>query len=253
MTQHMPKDRPVPPFSNLGDRINYHLFPGQLYIAYLARKNLYKGVPELRYARDHLTDNNKNFIDIGANKGWWSYTLSGKFRMVYAFEPNPQVYRFLCRWHRTNVSTYRVALDDHDGLSSLRIPIKGHGFSRQGAFLSHSRSALETLESIEVETQCRRLDSYGFTDIGLMKIDVEGHESAVLAGAQNILERDQPVLIIEISHGHTKQPIRTVIDPLLGQGYTIHYVRENRLIHVDVADLDQSIHSGDFIFIPGKK
>ena len=246
----MAKDTPLPKFSGPGDWINYHLFPGWLYSAYLARKSLHKRIPELKYAREHLTDGNKNFIDIGANKGWWSYILSTQFREVYAFEPNPQAYRFLCRWRRSNVSTYPVALDDHDGSSFLRIPRKGHGFSRQGAFLSHSRSALETLASIDVEVECRRLDSYGFTDIGLIKIDVEGHEAAVLAGAQNILGRDQPILVIEISSGHTKRPIRATIEPLLARGYRCQYLHDNRLTDVKSADLGQSILGGDFIFTP---
>ncbi len=246
------QNKSIPAFSGPGDWINDHLFPSRLYIAYLAYKNLHRGTPELAYARDHLTDPDKNFIDVGANKGWWSYVLSAKFREVYAFEPNPQAYRFLSRWRRGNVSTYPVALSDYDGRSRLRIPRKGHGFSRQSAFLSHSRSSLEELEGIEVDIDCRRLDSYGFSTIGLIKIDVEGHEAAVLAGAQEILARDQPILIIEISRTHTKQPIRKTIEPLLDWGYISHMLRDNHLMDLNITDMDQSIDGGDFIFIPEK-
>jgi hypothetical protein len=51
------------------------------------------------------------------------------------------------------------------------------------------------MNQIRVET-CT-LDSFGFTEVDLLKIDVEGHEMAVLAGARETISRCLPWLIIE--------------------------------------------------------
>ena len=42
------------------------------------------------------------------------------------------------------------------------------------------------------------LDSYNFKNISIMKIDVEGHEIAVLEGALNTIKRNKPKILIEV-------------------------------------------------------
>jgi hypothetical protein len=45
--------------------------------------------------------------------------------------------------------------------------------------------------------QARTLDSFGFADIDLIKIDVDSHEGFLLQGAENFFKQNSPVVILE--------------------------------------------------------
>jgi hypothetical protein len=55
----------------------------------------------------------------------------------------------------------------------------------------------------------------GSGPIDLMKIDVEGHEESVLAGAQKAIAADQPIILIECGHDDHR-----CLSPLENLGYT---------------------------------
>ena len=48
----------------------------------------------------------------------------------------------------------------------------------------------------------RRLDDLALGDVGFVKIDVEGHELAVLRGAAETLQRNRPPLLVEAEERH---------------------------------------------------
>jgi hypothetical protein len=50
----------------------------------------------------------------------------------------------------------------------------------------------------DVEVECRLLDDFAFDKVAVIKIDVEGHESAVLRGAVGTLEKHRPAVIVEV-------------------------------------------------------
>lgn len=50
--------------------------------------------------------------------------------------------------------------------------------------------------------ELRTIDSFGFRNVSLIKMDVEGYEDAVLAGAKETIQRERPVLLVEIQGGH---------------------------------------------------
>ena len=47
-------------------------------------------------ATDEISNPKKNFIDIGAHVGTWSWLLAPHFNMTYSFEPNKKIYNYLC-------------------------------------------------------------------------------------------------------------------------------------------------------------
>ena len=49
--------------------------------------------------------------------------------------------------------------------------------------------------------ELRPLDSFGFQNVSLLKIDVEGFEDEVLAGAERLIRDNRPVILIEILGG----------------------------------------------------
>lgn len=129
-------------------------------------------------------------LDIGANIGYMSLVLglaTGPLGRVVSFEPNAEVLARL----RSNVESWRsrpiapieinsIALSDRDGQGYLSFP--------SGYYRNSGMARLEAGAS-GVPVKLQRLDSLGIDSVGLMKIDVEGHEAAVLSGAQILLGR----------------------------------------------------------------
>jgi hypothetical protein len=73
------------------------------------------------------------------------------------------------------------------------------------------------------------LDDLGLKDIGFIKIDVEGFESSVLAGALVTIARDRPSILIEIEEKHTKKPIEDSLQEVVALGYRGLFIRNGAL------------------------
>ncbi len=108
----------------------------RLHQHFRAWREYLRGERELRLLSG-LLDPARNSVDIGAHKGVYTYWMQRYSRHVYAFEPNPRMYRVLCAGVRGNVTTSPVALSDISGRSRLRIPKTAKGFSNQGASLNY--------------------------------------------------------------------------------------------------------------------
>lgn len=141
--------------------------------------------------------------DVGANIGVYSKLLAGLTGpdgRVVAFEPVPETFDLLVHNLRAlglaNVRGEKVALSDSDHTASMSIPsYPGGGENLYEASLSAASD--NALRNVKVE--CRRLDGYGdLPPPDFIKIDVEGHEAAMLEGARACLESSRPVLMIEI-------------------------------------------------------
>lgn len=150
-------------------------------------------------------------LDIGANIG--SHTLPmakmvGESGEVIAFEPVPWAIRKLKRNLSLNafqnVMLEQVALSDvnHLGVKmQFRASFKieaGQGVDPQGKINEDWWHECE-----HVSTRMQTLDSYveerGLGRVKLIKLDVDGFEGKVLRGAQRLLARDKPILIMEVA------------------------------------------------------
>lgn len=132
----------------------------------------------------------KNAIDVGANIGNHSLYFSGHFDQVYSFEPNPRTYKVLSLNADlvTNVSTYNFGLSDVDSIAKLSVNPNNIGAS----------SVTSKLQENLVDIELRTIDSLGYLkNIGLIKIDVEGHEVEVIRGAESLIRRDFPFILFE--------------------------------------------------------
>ena len=69
------------------------------------------------------------------------------------------------------------------------------------------------------EISCKRLDDLNLDPVGFIKIDVEGHEEAVLMGGATLLERDRPTALIEIEERHKAGAIDAITERMNGLGY----------------------------------
>lgn len=146
-------------------------------------------------------------LDIGANVGHYTSRLSeivGATGRVIAFEPVPETFELLAanvaRFPLKNVTLINIAVSDSADILGISIPKFDTG-------LDNYYQAGVTNEVAELRVLCAPIDSFGFLqcskneasskNIKLAKIDVEGHELAVLKGMERLLNRDHPVLIVE--------------------------------------------------------
>ena len=157
-------------------------------------------------------------LDIGANRGTYTYKLRRLGAQVFAFEPNPACASLLSAWgkHKPEVCIHNVALTNQPGEGQLKIPIDSDG-------VEHDASASLVLHQFtrtrSISVSLRTLDSFSLSNISLIKIDVEGAEAAVLDGSKLTLESSMPALLIEIEHRHAKCTFLSPFDLLKEKGY----------------------------------
>jgi FkbM family methyltransferase len=196
-----------PPYT-FEEKLKYALIPPRLYIRQLAARALRKGEPELGLLPS-LVEPGKIAVDVGANKGIYTYHLAKLAKRVEAFEPNPKIFRVLKRGLPRNAAAHYVALSNAPGTARLMVPARKANYSNQGATLSETKIE-RTDRGAEygvVEVEARTLDSYNFSEVGFIKIDVEGFEREVLEGSVETIARDRPTLLIEIEEAHNGKPI----------------------------------------------
>ena len=248
-----PTDAWTPPYS-LEERIKYALVPARFYMWRLIRKNLRKGEAELKFL-PNIVPRDRIAIDIGANKGVYTHLLARLASSVEAFEPNPKISGVLTRYLPRNVVTHQVALSDSIGTAELIVPMHGGGFSNQTASLN-PRKRNEGARSVRV-TQ-RTLDSYGFSNVGFIKIDVEGFEPAVLAGARETIMRERPVMQVELEEQHTGQTIEQCLANVQAFGMDAFFLCDGSLRPISEFDpaknraafKDRKGYFNNFIFKP---
>ena len=132
--------------------------------------------------------------------------MAGRGGFVHAFEPQPEAARRAAATFAlngvTNIRLYPCALGDIDGDVSL-FYAAGQSATASCHLTSHLRRH-RRLTSIVVP--CRTVDAMvrggEIGPIGLMKIDVEGHEMNVLCGAQQTLRSAKPEILYE-NNPHT--------------------------------------------------
>lgn len=168
----------------------------QLPVRYQQMRLTHDLEPEMEHLRSWARPGARA-IDVGANHGLYSYALARLGMTVEAFEPQPWCVRTLEGWARGRLTVHQAGLSDDDTTLTLNLPVVGG--TRFTGYASFGEVEGET-EQISVPV--RRLDSYDFQDVAFIKIDVEGHELSVLRGAGKTLERNRPLLLIEIEERH---------------------------------------------------
>jgi FkbM family methyltransferase len=154
---------------------------------------------------------------------------------VLAFEPYPPLAARLCADFGANVQVQTCALSDYEGQALLAVPqVDGKDLA--------TRCTLEEQVNTEfarrtLRVRVRRLDSFGLTALGFVKIDVEGHELAVLRGAPLTLARNQPTILVSCEERHVpgdRERIRVMLQALDYSGWFVDHGRLRPLAEFDV-------------------
>mgnify|MGYP001212862772 CR=1 FL=1 len=129
----------------------------------------------LRYVKDWRV-----CADIGSNIGQWTRPLATRFDKVVCFESNPNFRECFNK----NITEQNVTLHPY-GLSD-----KEHTASQE--FNS------TVIDDQPGDIKMKTLDSYNFSKVDLVKIDVDGYEIPLLNGARETLTKNTPVINIEM-------------------------------------------------------
>lgn len=140
-------------------------------------------------------DFNKDIIDIGAGIG--EYCWLTNFNHAYAFEPCKSI-RFMLEANALMQGKVEK-IDVFDcGISNKNTSAFFNGWSldnKPGVDINDYKINEITTGNIQLRT----LDSFDFNNVGLIKIDIEGHELEAMQGAiGTIIRNDYPPILIEI-------------------------------------------------------
>jgi FkbM family methyltransferase len=183
---------------------------------------------------------------------------------VHAFEPNPRLARRIEWCLAPSVVVWNLAVSDCEDRATLTIPVVGGvEIDACSSLEAATETPAESFETIEVEA--RPLDDLDLSDIGFVKIDVEGHELAVLRGGRRVLERDRPALLVEMEERHRPGVLRDGGELLAELGYRGFFLHEGRLqalagfdpgVLQDPANADPfgrkpgRVYVNNFVFLP---
>ena len=199
--------------------------------------------------RDHITGSgNANKIglvapgatvlEIGAGTGTHTVTLAimvGETGRVIAIEPNARDFITLSAKIADNpdlaprITCYQILLTDYDATTMT--------------------VANDSPEVLTLDTFCARA---GLGKIDIIKIDAGGTEPAILQGAESLLRRDRPVMILDLAPAALERAgsgLGSHIGHLRRLGYRLHDPADDRLVDNDLAHLAASIPPGGSVTV----
>jgi FkbM family methyltransferase len=233
----------VPKQLELSARFNYNRVLGRL-------------EPEIDII-EKIAGQRRRCIDIGANVGLYTYRFAQLFRYVESFEPIPLCAKIISSSKLRNVTVHNTALSNQHGQATLNIPATGGPEATSFASLSNQFAEADTL-TVDLQT----LDSFEFSEVDLIKIDVEGHELEVLQGGLETLKRESPTLLIEVEQRHhPASGIEEIFTFILALGYRGSFLQHGRM--TDLSEFDLAKHQScsdprsleyinNFIFQPAR-
>jgi FkbM family methyltransferase len=136
-------------------------------------------------------------IDVGANDGSYVHYMRRHARHVVAYEPMPALVTALRRKFPHGVTIEPIALSDSSGSVELRMPVVD-GVVVTGCSTVSDDAAIAYGAYRGIDVPMARLDDVYSGRCGFIKIDVEGHQQAVLEGAVETIRRCQPRLLVEV-------------------------------------------------------
>jgi len=172
------------------------------------------------------------FVDVGANVGYYAIAIGnrlGKSGRVYAFEPHPELANLIERSVQLNslehvVTVSQCAVSDSEGSLELFYP-EGH-LGRGTA----SREIDEPGRTLSIPAQRLDLLLPPQLRVDLMKIDVEGHELAVMRGMEDVLRRSPDIKILFEKLDSNNADNDAIAGLLDGHGLALYGVGPNAVL-----------------------
>jgi FkbM family methyltransferase len=213
--------------------------------------------PEIRLLKHYLKLGDIG-VDVGANGGDWTSRMGqavGATGLVLAFEADPYYAKVTDRALRLrrfkNIRFFSYGLSDTEYEGRLVVDVgDGTRTSGLGYIDAHGdvdKSVSVRLRPFDEVVAELKLDP---KRIRLMKIDVEGHESAVLRGSLGTIKSALPIIVAEINAPNaTSTAGREEVLELLGSlGYKPHALRSGALVPFDPLQPNHNVYN--VVFVP---
>jgi FkbM family methyltransferase len=196
---------------------------------------------------EFLCRRDQDAIDVGANYGGYVHFMRRYAKRVIAFEPIPEFVDLLRRKFPPNVTIESIALSDRAGDAELHVPLIDGETVWGGSTISVQASTVyQAHRTFKVRTE--RLDNVYAGTVGFIKIDVEGHEQAVLDGAVETIDRCQPRVLVEVEEHMSPGGLEKAKAYFSKRGYHGHFVYQGRLEPVEkfaLADMQNPSNAPD--------
>lgn len=166
-------------------------------------------------------------VDLGANIGVHSLAMAqavGPGGKVTAVEPQRYCFQLLCANVTLNqlgqVHCLRAAAGEVPGLCSVPVIDPRSPHNAGATTVSRQPSPAEDMDEVPLVT----LDGLALSRCDLIKIDTEGFEDQVVAGALDTIATHRPVLYVEVHDRPKLQRVASLLRPL-GYSLTLHRTR----------------------------
>jgi len=137
-----------------------------------------------------------SFLDIGANIGNHSLYLNEYFQKVYCFEPNPEVFDVLV----LNTKRESTIHPFNFGLSNKTkdVELSFDSINCGGGSIQNRNHDNVNVVKIKLKRLDDVVNSNKFGNIGMLKIDVEGHELEVIKGGVETIAESNCIIFFEV-------------------------------------------------------
>jgi len=177
------------------------------------------------------------FFDVGANTGYYSKEVLEIFNHsidVYCFEPSAFTFQKLINNLGETVRTFQIALSNKMGEGTLHSDKDGSGMASlvDTTFAPPFGISAPIEEPVVIETLDHFCELHSVSTIHFLKMDVEGHEYAVLEGAiQKLQQRSIDFIQFEFGRVNidSNSPLKKFYK-LLSQDYYIYRITKNGLV-----------------------
>ncbi len=172
-----------------------------------------------------LSKNAKTILDIGANTGIFSMIAQNNNAdaNIIAVEPvniNFEVLTKNISKNNFNIKAEKVALSDKEGTAKMfmlkdRLNYMTSVNDDRYADAPHVKGDFDVIEiEVPIKPFSYLLNKHSLTKIDLIKIDVEGHEIAVINAMLPYLQKNKPVLLIEVIGDENAIVLNTIFNKL---------------------------------------
>jgi FkbM family methyltransferase len=247
-------------WQSAADRVARRCLPGRLQLPLRFRYyRLAAKLPEEIALLRRFAGRGRVAIDVGANQGIFSYAMAQIYGSVIAFEPQPWCAAAIRAYGNPRIAVHQVALSSASSSGQVYVP-RDHASGRLTTGLARTRPW--DTEQMALDVPFCTLDEFEPDDVDFIKIDVEGHEAAVLRGARRTIAAHRPTLLIEIEQRHlTDGDVMDVIGEVESLGYAAYFVQSGALLPAEefryeqhqqpyLDHVDDRRYANDFIFLP---
>jgi FkbM family methyltransferase len=220
---------------NFDDALKHYAPRAWFRFKFLKYKYFKRGEPEIHLIR-HLIEPGTTAIDVGCSIGIYAAEMACYANKVIAFEANPAVAQFVRAVAPRNVEVINVALSSAPGRATLKIPRNPKGATIDELATIEAGNPLHAGDAATTEVEMKRLDDLGIANCSFVKIDVEGHEEAVLKGASALIASQRPVLMIELDESLNNGALARLATRYTALNYRAFFLSHGKLHPVSEFD-----------------